>query len=105
MIIKMWFLDPDGKPVLMDVLAAIDLIVDGDYHKRRIVKQETIGPAEVSTVFIGGLAWPDERARPLWETMIFGGPFDGRATRYETQAAAVIGHEEIAAILRAGEGL
>jgi hypothetical protein len=38
----------------------------------------------------------------IFETMIFGGPFDQSQWRYHTEAAALAGHRQLVEALRAG---
>ena len=58
----------------------------------RIVKQEDVGDAHVSTVFLG----IDHRHRDgpplLFETMVFGGPLDGEQERCSTWEQAEAQH-------------
>jgi hypothetical protein len=67
----------------------------------RHVGDDTIGGAQVSTVFLG----LDHRhfgdGPPiLFETMVFGGPLDGEQERYCTQGAAIDGHNAMCARVR-----
>ena len=59
---------------------------------------------EVSTVFLGrdlGFGFGD--GPPLvFETMVFGGPYDLREFRWPTRVTAQAGHDQIVAALRAG---
>jgi hypothetical protein len=59
----------------------------------RIVQKTTVGPAEVSTVFLGldhsfGIGEP-----LLFETLVFGGPLDQEMDRYSTWEEAEQGHK------------
>jgi len=58
---------------------------------------------EVSTVFIG-IDYNVHRQGPplLWETMVFGGAMDLKATRYASYEAAIEGHRATCAQVRAG---
>jgi hypothetical protein len=68
---------------------------------RRVAK-DTIGEAEVSTVFLG-LDHNWLGGRPLlFETMIFGGPYNERQWRYSTWEEAEAGHRLIVRALREG---
>lgn len=61
---------------------------------KRVVKQDTLGKVMVSTVFLGidhGF-----RDRPEWfETLVFGGKYDGFMERCETWEQAVMQHERV----------
>lgn len=46
----------------------------------------------VSTVFLGVDHGFDGATPVLWETMIFGGPYDGEQWRYASRGAAIDGH-------------
>jgi hypothetical protein len=68
----------------------------------RFIRQEYVGEAWVSTVFLTndhsfGLGPP-----VLWETMIFGGEDDQSMWRYTSEQAAIEGHERIVEALREG---
>jgi len=69
-----WILDENKKPKQVDLTTWATWFEKGDH---RIVKQETVGDAKVSTVFLGldhnfGGGGPPI----LWETMVFGGKHD-----------------------------
>lgn len=63
------------------------------------IAHDRLGCVGVSTVFLGV-----DRSLSgdpiLWETMIFGGIFDGRQTRYHPRAEAIQAHREIVDLLR-----
>ncbi len=59
---------------------------DGD----RIVAKTIVGPAEVSTVFLG-LDHGYFGQKQLFETMVFNGPLEGECERYPTWDLAVEG--------------
>ncbi len=74
-----YILNKHGEPV-----PEPDLMTWGKWlesSKMRVVKQEKIWPAMVSTVFLG----LDHRFGPgtpiLWESMVFSGPMDGEQDR------------------------
>ena len=69
--------------------------VDGPW---RIGRDELDGNVVVSTVNLGAYLGID----PLYETLIFGGPYDQDGTRYTTLEAAQQGHAATVANLRAG---
>jgi len=63
-----------------------------------------IGQARVSTIFLGlDQAFFHDRGEPhepvLWETMVFGGPYDLFTDRYTSREAALIGHKKIVQML------
>ncbi len=62
-------------------------------HESRILQQEDVGDARVSTVFLGvDHDFAGTGRAVLWETMIFGGPLDGEQWRYSSRQEAVVGH-------------
>ena len=68
--------------------------------ENRKVKRETVGEADVSTVFLG-LDHSFGSGPPLlFETIVFGGNFDGEMNRYETWDEAVTGHDEMVQFLK-----
>ena len=74
----------------------------GDHDPWRIGKRETIGDAEVSTVFLG-LDYSYGDGPPLiFETMIFGGDYGQHQWRYSTYDEAEAGHAAVVESLRNG---
>lgn len=73
-----------------------DLMMWGRWMEagNRIVQQDSVGGARVSTVFLGlDHSYNRGRGEPvLWETMIFGGPHDGYQERYTSRDDALAGH-------------
>ena len=67
----------------------------------RVVKKDTVGDVEVSTVFLGMDHSFGGRKPLLFETMIFGGGYDQSQWRYSTWGEAVAGHRE--AVLLVGK--
>lgn len=64
-------------------------------HAERCIAMDSIGPAKVSTVFLGlDHALPGDDPL-LFETMVFGGQMDGFTRRYSTWDEAEAGHSEI----------
>lgn len=60
----------------------------------RTVKKTTIGEVTVSTVFLG-VEHGFSNGKPLlFETIIFGGKFDGEIDRYTSYAEAEEGHKK-----------
>jgi hypothetical protein len=102
-----YVLDDDGNPV-----PVADAITWGVWyeHADRVVKQDYVEgispPVGVSTVFLGldhnftGTGPP-----VLWETMVFGTSLDGRMRRYTSRDAAIMGHAELLADVRAAYDL
>jgi len=88
----------DGEPVQCP-----DLLAWAEWFERsdRTLARTTIGPSEVSTIFLGldhdfaGFGPP-----VLWETMIFGGPLAGEQKRYTSATAARAGHDHYVALLQ-----
>lgn len=61
----------------------------------RVLKQEWVGDARVSTVFLGiDHNFMGGYEPILWETMIFGGEHDGYQERYSSRQEAEQGHVE-----------
>ncbi len=108
-----YILDADGNPVLEpDLLAWARWYEDSD--EARVVRATEIGPALVSTVFLGtdhGWARLSDPNRPpvLWETMAFDLPegiaFEEGHQRYTSRKQAVAGHNRMVARLRRALGV
>jgi hypothetical protein len=87
----------DGKrPARVDTLTWARWFEDAD---NRRVAEDTIGEARVSTVFLG-LDHGYHGTPILFETMVFGGPFDGEQERYATYDEAEAGHAAMVARVR-----
>ena len=71
-------------------------------ENKRVAK-DTVGDADVSTVYLGlNHAWGG--GPPLiFETMIFGGEHDQDCWRYSSEDQARAGHERVVTALRNGE--
>ena len=69
----------------------------------RQVDFSIVGPAQISTVFLGLNHNFFNRAGPpiLFETMVFGGPYDGNQDRYSTWEEAERGHEAMVKLMEA----
>lgn len=95
------FYDKEGKPISMREFAILH--ADMEY---RVVKQETIGPYWISTVWLGIDHAFGDSPPIIFETMVFApdedalGP-DIMGDRYHTEDEAKQGHEEIATLIRA----
>lgn len=67
------------------------------------VAHDTVGDAEVSTVWLGlNHAW-DDGPPLIFETMVFGGEHSDWQDRYSTEAEALAGHQRVVAALKRGE--
>jgi hypothetical protein len=87
---RYWMLDDDGEPVAVD-----DVLVWGQWMQSadRHVLAEHVGRVWVSTVFLGLDHNHGAAGLPvLWETMIFGGVFDGYQLRYRSRLDSLHGH-------------
>jgi hypothetical protein len=85
-------LGADGQPVYEpDFLAAAIAMAEDD----RQLGDDTINGARISTTFLGIDHAPRTSSGPpiVWETMIFGGHFDGIQERYASREDALIGHQ------------
>jgi len=62
----------------------------------RQIKHDTVGEIVISTLFIGlNRNWNQDGPPLLFETMVFGGEFDGELHRYSTYGEAEAGHDTI----------
>ena len=89
-----YILNADGEPEVCH-----DVMVWGRWFElndqQREVGHDIFGDVRVSTVFLG-LDHSFGHGRPLlFETMVFGGPHDGRQERYATRADAAVGHGQM----------
>lgn len=92
-----WILNEKREPVkVADVLTWGKFFESAD----RVVKQEVIDDAKISTVFLGiDHNWNDGPP-VLFETMIFGGEHDGHQDRCSTWKQAERMHEAACAMVR-----
>jgi len=99
---KRYTLDEKGTPVeAPDVITWAKWFQDAERH----VAKETIGEAEVSTVFLGvDHNWGDGPPI-LWETMVFGGPLDQEQDRCSgsREQAEAMHAEMVAKVRQSGE--
>jgi hypothetical protein len=86
---KYYGMNADGSTYEMADVIEWAKMLEGD---RRIAWDE-IGPQTVSTIFLGLDYSFGNGPLQLFETMIFGGPYDGEMNRYENVDAARAGHE------------
>lgn len=97
------YFDKTGTPITprqyMDLKWNPDSVVS-DYSR---IGKDTVGDAEVSTVWLGlNHAFTDESPPVLFETLIFGGEYADEMMRYCTEDEAREGHARVVADLRAG---
>jgi len=96
-VLRHFILNDDGVPVVENDLVKWAIWFEENGQTRRRVGRDRIGPAEVSTVFLG-LDHSFGRGSPvLWETMVFGGKLDrdqdrcaGNREQAEAMHAAMI---------------
>jgi hypothetical protein len=93
MITAFW--DKQGRPLTL--VEANILLADPIY---RIVARDIWDGVTVSTVWTGAdHKPPDDTGDPPWifETVVFGGPYNGARFHYTTEHDAIIGHNRVAA--------
>lgn len=95
-----YILDKDNNPVACDDLEKWARFMG--YHPR--LAFDKLMTAEISTVFLGINHSLHPTAPPiLWETKVFGGKLDGETARYDSEAAARVGHiQMVDRVRRAG---
>jgi len=77
-----YILNKDGEPQRCYDLLEWAVWYEHAGRRDRIVKQETIWPSFISTVFLGlDHRWTSRGSPILWETMVFGGPLDSEQCR------------------------
>ena len=88
------FFDHEGEPISHEQWLAL-LADDGG---RQVAHDVLDDGVEVSTVWLGLDYGFGHTARPLvYETVIFGGPLEGRGARYATREEALAGHAQAVA--------
>jgi hypothetical protein len=97
-------LDADGLPV-----PEPDPLAWGDWYEKadRHVADDRLGPACVSTVFLGvDHDFSGEGPPVLYETLVFweGHPLDETMRRYASRAGALRGHAAVLALVREAQG-
>jgi len=85
-----YVLNDAGEPEMVENL--IEWAKAFEKQNRSVAHTETDN-GSVSTVFLGLDHSYGDGPPLLFETMIFGGPFDGEQYRYPTRAEALTGHE------------
>ena len=68
-----------------------------------VVKQTSLGDVKILTVFLGLDYQLSDGPPLLFETMVFGGKYDGDQWRYSTWDEAVAGHDAVVARIGKGE--
>ena len=78
------------------VAVPVDLMTWAQWYEtadRRVGREAFEDGVVVSTVFLGlDHSWGERGPRHIFETMVFGGPFDQETERYATWAQAEAGH-------------
>lgn len=91
----LWILR-DRKPVAETDVMTWAKWMEANWAVRRValdvVSQAVHDPVTISTVFLG-IAKPLERSPALFESMVFGGPLNGKSWRYCTWEQAEEGHK------------
>lgn len=100
--IQHYILTSAGEPVPCDNILVWGIwMASADADGERRIGRDTLpGDVTVSTIFLG-IDRKRETGLPiLFETLVMGGPHDGRQRRYCTRAEALAGHQAIVAELR-----
>jgi hypothetical protein len=87
----------DGERLSMREWA--DKFENTDRHIADEIRVIADEPIRISTVLIGidHRFFPDQGPPLIFETMVFGGPWDGCAWRYPTKEGALAGHDQVIA--------
>ena len=101
-----YILDEQGNPVSERDLLVWAAWIEDEKHRRLLITN--LGPLGcVSTIFLGidhdflSILNEEQWRRPiLWETMVFGGPYDQEQRRYRSQEDALNGHAELVAMCK-----
>lgn len=89
----LYTLDRDDNPVPEPDHRTWGEWIERSGDKRRI-GNDTVHGARVSTIFLGISHNYTSKGPPiLWETMVFGGPYDQSQERYSNRADACFGHQ------------
>lgn len=100
----LYILDTHKRPIAMsDVIEWAEWM--GTHEHEHLLAEDLIGETRVSTIFLGYACWPTEfhpDSPILWETMIFGGPYDRDQFRYMSHDEAMAGHAAAVALVRGG---
>ncbi len=85
------YYDREGKEITIDDWAK--KFENGDY---KVVRKSTVHGMDISTVWLGSDHGFGMSEKPIiFETMIFGGPWDQFEQRYPSEEQAVLGHHTI----------
>jgi hypothetical protein len=96
----LYVLDDDKRPVAVSDLMEWVEWQAAHEHERTLAFTE-VGDVQVSTVFLGLACYSLRRGPPiLWETMVFGGPYDRDQFRYTSHDEAIAGHAVVVALVR-----
>jgi hypothetical protein len=97
---RLLFIIENGQPVCEpDALKWAEWLHAAD----RLVARTMIGDIRVQTDFIGVNAYVSDP--PLvWETMVFGGRWDGYQERHSSEVNARVGHERAVKLVETVEG-
>ena len=87
----MWYRLVDKVPVPSSME---EICLLGDFQKDKAVRQELVNDGWISTVFLGLNHNCGDGPPILFETMVFGGEFDGYQDRYSTWEEAEEGHKK-----------
>jgi len=98
-MIDKYILAEDGKTPIASTYEEWLRWIAVNEHKRRVAR-DSVGDAEVSTVFLTLNMAFDDGDPVLWETMIFGGKHDQHQERYTSYDAAVAGHARALAMIK-----
>lgn len=95
---KWYILDKDDNPVETDTITAGRWFENSVNDKQRVVAWTDVAPGvSLSTVFLAlNHSWIPGKVL-LYESLWFGGEFDGEMRRYSTKAEALAGHNEMLA--------
>jgi len=92
-----WILDDDGEPQAVEDVLTWALWFET--HDRRVLRDAVRRGVAISTVFLAlDHAWMGGPP-VLWESMIFGGVFDGWQERYTSRLDALRGHARLIAMV------
>lgn len=96
------WLDKKGNPISPEEWGRLH----SDESYMRIGGTVVAGGAYVSTVWVGiNMNYTRQGPPIIFETLVSGGPMDGRMWRYATEGQAVIGHDEVVRLAAtAGDG-
>ena len=93
------YYDRQGREI--DMMKWATLVGDTEYKR---VRQTTVGDICISTVWLGlnhSLGGPPM----IFESMIFGDPYDTLCWRYPAESLAILGHQRLVEAVRGKENL